>query len=73
MKVTSDTVRALLALQELEVPEDELDNITTRLATWLEAMDAVEAELGPLLNQVDPIPPVFPHEQPEMPAQPERR
>lgn len=63
MKVTTDTVRALLAMQQLEVPEAEIDNITTRLATWLQAMDEVEAEMGHLLDQEDPIPPVFPREE----------
>jgi len=63
MKVTTETVRALLALQELEVPEAEIDNITTRLTTWLQAMDEVESQMGHLLDDEDPIPPVFPREE----------
>ncbi len=62
MKVTTETVRAMLTLQALNVPDDELENITTRLATWLEAMDELEAEIGHLLDHEDPIPPVFPRE-----------
>lgn len=63
MKVTTETVRALLALRELEVPEAEIDNITTRLATWLQAMDEVESQMGHLLDGEDPIPPLLPREE----------
>ena len=63
MKVTPETVRALLTLQALDVPDAEIDNITTRLSTWLEAMDELEAEMGHLLDNEDPIPPVFPREE----------
>jgi hypothetical protein len=62
MKVTTDTVKVMLEMQGLNVPESELDNITTRLATWLEAMQELELEMGHLLDHEDPIPPVFPHD-----------
>lgn len=63
MKVTIDEVRTLARLQHLEIPEGELDNVATRLSTWLTAMEQIEDELGAAINDVDPIPPVFPREE----------
>lgn len=62
MNVTPDQVRILCEMQGLAVPDDEIENIATRLSTWLTAMEQVEAELGDQLNSLDPIPPVFPKE-----------
>jgi len=33
-----------------------------RLASLLTAMEAIESELGPLMDKTEPIPPVFPQE-----------
>lgn len=59
MKITDAFVRAMADAQGLTIPEDELVNIRIRLTTWMAAMDQIEAELGPLMNTVDPIPPIF--------------
>lgn len=63
MNVNKETVQVLLGFQGLTVPPEDLDSITTRLKTWLRAMDEIEAEMGPLLDHEDPIPPVFPREE----------
>ncbi|TGG94272.1 hypothetical protein E4656_08895 [Natronospirillum operosum] len=63
MKVTLDDVRTLARLQQLQIPDNELENVATRLSTWLTAMEQIEAELGEAMNNVDPIPPVFPREE----------
>jgi hypothetical protein len=63
MRVTHDQVRAMLELQGLRIPEDEIEDVTIRLSTWLSAFMEVEAELGELMDRVDPVPPVYPREE----------
>ena len=63
MEVSIEQVRVLSALQGLKIPEAELNNVAIRLSTWLTAMEQIEAEMGPQMNAVDPIPPVFPREE----------
>jgi hypothetical protein len=63
MNVTTDQVRALLQMQRLSVPDADVEEIALRLSTWLSALDDIEAELGEAMNEVDPIPPVYPREQ----------
>jgi hypothetical protein len=56
-------VRVLLKLQALEVPEGDLPEIALRLSTWLSALEEIEAELGDAMDEVDPIPPVYPRQE----------
>lgn len=60
MKVTEDQVRVLLEIQALRVPESDLGEIALRLSTWLSALEEIEMEMGDKMDEVDPIPPVFP-------------
>lgn len=62
MKVTRDQVRLLAATVGLEIPDQDLDNVTIRFASLLTAMEQIEAELGAEMNSVEPVPPVFPRE-----------
>ena len=62
MLVTEDYIHAGLALQGLQVPESEIRNIYLRLSLWLRAFDEIEAAIGDRMDGVDPVPPVFPHE-----------
>jgi hypothetical protein len=61
MKVTEDYVRSTLALQGIPVPESEIQNVFLRLSLWMKAFNEIEAALGKEMDEVDPIPPVFPH------------
>jgi Asp-tRNA(Asn)/Glu-tRNA(Gln) amidotransferase C subunit len=62
MKITRDQVKSLAAAVDLEIPEEDLDNVTIRVGSLLAAMDAIEAELGAEMDRVEPVPPVFPRE-----------
>jgi hypothetical protein len=62
-EITADQVRTMLEVQGLRIPEDELKNVAIRLSTWLAALSEIEAVLGDRMNDVDPIPPVYPHEE----------
>jgi hypothetical protein len=59
IKVTPDQVKALAAAIDLEIPEEDLANVTIRVGSLLAAMDAIEAELGAEMDKVEPVPPVF--------------
>jgi hypothetical protein len=61
-QVSEDYVRSALALQGIPVPKEELQNVFLRLSLWMKAFNEIEAVLGDQMNDVDPIPPVYPHE-----------
>ncbi|MBX3663515.1 MAG: hypothetical protein KF804_13775 [Burkholderiales bacterium] len=60
--LNKDQTRALALIAGLEIPEDDLDNVTLRLSALLESMAELEAELGAEMDAVEPLPPVFPGE-----------
>lgn len=60
MELDSARVRQMGELIGLDIPESDLEAITIRLTELLSAMDEIERELGPEMDLVDPIPPVFP-------------
>ena len=62
MTLTRDQVKLLAAAVNLEIPEQDLDNVTIRVAALLSAMENIEAELGQEMDAVEPLPPVFPRE-----------
>lgn len=62
MKATKEQIRAMLAVQGMEVPENELDDVVLRFSTWMASLDEIEAELGSLMDEIDPIPPIYPRE-----------
>ena len=62
MKLTRDQVKLLAAAVDLEIPDQDLDNITIRVSALLSAVEQIEAELGEEMNAVEPVPPVFPRE-----------
>jgi len=60
--VTEDYVRAALALQGIPVPEEEIGNVVLRFSLWMKAFNEIENALGTRMDDVDPVPPVYPHE-----------
>lgn len=62
MIVSKELVKSLCDMQGLRVPESEMENVAIRLSTWMSAMEQIEADMGHLIQTVDPIPPVFPKE-----------
>jgi hypothetical protein len=62
MTLTRDQVKVLAAAVNLEIPDQDLDNVTIRVAALLSAMENIEAELGQEMDAVEPLPPVFPRE-----------
>lgn len=62
MKLTRDQVRTLAAAVDLEIPDRDLDDVTIRVTALLSAMEEIERELGPEMDKVEPVPPVYPRE-----------
>jgi Asp-tRNA(Asn)/Glu-tRNA(Gln) amidotransferase C subunit len=62
MKLDRSQIEGLARIAGLQIPEDEIDQVARQLASLLTAMEEVEEKFGDLLDQVEPIPPVFPHE-----------
>lgn len=63
MVLTREQLVLIARIVELEIPEVDLDNVMLRLSAMLAAMDEIERELGPVMDQTEPVPPVFPHEE----------
>ena len=62
MRLTHDEVRLLARTVRLEIPDEDIENVTLRLSALFAAMETIEAELGAAMDAVDPVPPVYPHE-----------
>jgi hypothetical protein len=60
--LTTEQTRALALIAGLDIPEQDLDNVTLRLSALLDSMAEIEAELGAEMDAVEPLPPVFPRE-----------
>lgn len=63
MKLTENDVRVLARTVDLEIPDEDIANVATRLSALFAAMQRIEAELGTAMDEVDPVPPVYPHEE----------
>lgn len=63
MAVTREQLVGMARSVRLEIPEADLENVILRLSAMLEAMEAIERELGPAMDQTEPVPPVYPHEE----------
>ncbi|MEL0108065.1 MAG: hypothetical protein ACO3MW_11320 [Rhodospirillales bacterium] len=63
MDLTKDDVRNLAKAINLDIPEGDLNTVALRLSSLIEMMDQLEKDLGDELDNVDPIPPVYPREE----------
>lgn len=62
MKLTREQTRTLAAAVGLEIPDRDIDNVALRTSALLASMARMEDELGPEMDAVEPLPPVFPRE-----------
>ena len=63
MELTREQVRAMADTIKLEIPEADLNNVVLRLSAALTAMEGIERELGPEMDKVEPVPPVYPNDE----------
>jgi uncharacterized protein HemX len=62
MNLTPQQAREMAKLIGLDIPEVDLQGVALRLSALLTAMEAIESELGAVMDKTEPIPPVYPHE-----------
>lgn len=63
MQLTKQQVREMARIINLEIPEADLENVRLRLSTLFTSMEEIERELGGAMDQTEPVPPVYPHEE----------
>jgi hypothetical protein len=63
MAITREQLVGMARSVRLEIPEADLENVILRLSAMLEAMEAIERELGLAMDGTEPVPPVYPHEE----------
>lgn len=63
MKITEDDIRNMSRAIDLNIPDADLNTIALRLSALLSVMEEMEKELGAEMDEVDPIPPVYPREE----------
>jgi len=63
MELTRQQVREMVAAINLEIPEADLENVRLRLTALLTSMEEIERELGAAMDQTEPVPPVYPHDE----------
>ena len=63
MALTPEQVRALARTIDLQIPEADFNNVLLRLSALFAEMERIERELGAQMDAVEPVPPVYPHEE----------
>lgn len=63
MDISKDDVRTLARTIDLDIPEADLNTIQLRLSSLFTLMAQIESELGDEMDDVDPVPPVYPREE----------
>ena len=62
MDLTPQQVREFARLVGLDIPDADIKGVALRLSSLMTEMQAIENELGALMDKTEPIPPVFPRE-----------
>ena len=63
MELTTEQVRGMARAIGLEIPQEDLTSVALRLAGLLTVMEEIERDIGDRMDEVDPVPPVYPREE----------
>ena len=63
MEITTAQLIAMAQAISLDIPAGDLENVRLRLSGLLTEMEAIERELGARMDEVEPVPPVYPREE----------
>jgi len=63
LELDKEQLLAMARAVALEIPESDIENVRLRLSGLLSEMEAIERELGAAMDQVEPVPPVYPREE----------
>ncbi|HAA90975.1 MAG TPA: hypothetical protein DCS82_04175 [Rhodospirillaceae bacterium] len=63
MKFSKDDIRTMAQAVNLEIEDEEdLKVMAIRLSSLLEAMEEIEKQIGKEIDEIEPVPPVYPTE-----------
>jgi hypothetical protein len=63
IEITKEQLIAMAKAISLEIAETDVENVRVRLSALLTEMESVERDLGPEMDKVEPVPPVYPREE----------
>lgn len=63
MDLTQEQIRAMAQASGLDIPQQDLENVRLRLSGLLAEMATIEQAIGREMDKVDPVPPVYPHDE----------
>lgn len=63
MELTTEQVREMARAIGLDIPDADLTSIAIRLSGLLTVMEEIERDIGAAMDEVDPVPPVYPREE----------
>ncbi len=63
MELTTEQVREMARVIGLDIPDADLLSIAIRLSGLLTVMEEIERDIGAAMDEVDPVPPVYPREE----------
>ncbi len=63
MELTTEQVREMARVIGLDIPEADLTSVAIRLSGLLTVMEEIERDIGVRMDEVDPVPPVYPREE----------
>lgn len=61
-QLSKDQVQHMAQAVGLTLPEPDINDVVSRLSALLGALEEMQGELGTALDAVEPVPPVYPHE-----------
>ncbi len=63
MELTAEQVREMARAIGLDIPDADLTSVAIRLSGLLTFMEEIERDIGARMDEVDPVPPVYPREE----------
>ncbi len=63
MELTTEQVREMARVIGLDIPDADLLSVAIRLSGLLTVMEEIERDIGDRMDEVDPVPPVYPREE----------
>ena len=63
MELTTEQVREMARVIGLDIPEADLTSVAIRLSGLLTVMEEIERDIGVRMDEVGPVPPVYPREE----------
>ncbi len=63
VELEKEQLLAMAHAVSLHIPDGDVENVRLRLSGLLTEMEVIERELGAAMDMMEPVPPVYPHEE----------